>query len=302
MSFSRTCSWGLVVLLLGAVAMTGCEGDQGPVGATGVQGPQGDPLLLKLSVVASISVFPVVKADVGANFAMSIYNAPSIPSVRLNDTLIVFSGEALYEDGRLAYYGDFAVNDTNMAVLNIAYTKEDGTAGAASSSISLPGQFANLTPTVAVPINGDFEGVWGLSEGADAYWIYEHWYMLYTDTGGIARVIETYDETVQAGNDSTLYVAWSTLFPDTTTIETISSFYGNIWIRAVTGPWLAGQANNFTGDATGLFVGSTPSRYIDVSLADVKLEMTGPAVGTSAYDSKIADERFEQRLQEMARQ
>jgi hypothetical protein len=290
------------VVLLGAVALIGCEGDQGPVGATGPTGATGAPGQQLLNIVASIAVAPIFKAEVGATFAMSVYNAPSIPHVSLNDTIITFEADQLYEEGRLMFYDIRTMNDTDLAVLNIAYTREDGSAGAASSTISLPGQFSVYTPSESMSPGGEFLGIWSPSAGADAYWIYEHWYMAYTDTGGVDRVIDTYNETVQAGNDSTYYVAWSTHFPDTSEVSTIASFYGNIFIRAVTGPWLPGEANNVTGDAMGVFVGSTASRFMDVGLVDIIGRPVGTSFGLLSGNAAAADERFAQRLREMARQ
>ena len=69
------------------------------------------------------------------------------------------------------------------------------------------------------------------------------------------------------------------IFPSLDEIGVIRSFIGYFDLRAVTGPWFPGEVSNFSGDAYGVFVGSTGNKHVDVHLtaefSAPKIEIVG---------------------------
>ena len=72
--------------LAAAGVFWGCEGDPGPIGPQGTQGPVG-PSDLNIQAVLMVANIEVKAAQQGT-FAMSVYNAASIPKVTLNGTIV----------------------------------------------------------------------------------------------------------------------------------------------------------------------------------------------------------------------
>ncbi len=287
--------FALTVLMM----IVGCEGDQGPEGAAGLQGPQGDPGPTELNIVAVIKVTEDLKAFDMGHFAMSIYNAPSIPHVRFNNEDLAPDDAAMFEEGRLSYKEVFGLVGNDSAFIDISYTMMDGNEGNASSAISLPTEFVAIDNNVVIGFGDDAEFEWEVSDGADAYWIGFSCFLFYTDTAGTAQYNSLEFDTVLAANDTTLQALTSTIFPDTTEVMQIDSFGGRCNIRAVTGPWLPGEYNNFTGDAFGIFVGTTDSRFIDI---DIPRKIPEKAVVGEDIPSNKAniDELFNQRITELS--
>lgn len=265
--------------LFAMIMLLGCEGDQGPEGAVGPQGPQGNPGPTEINIMAIMEVSEDLKAFNMGEFAMSIYNAPSIPHVRLNNKDIMPDDMEMFDEGRLAYKEYFVLERDDSAFLDISYTMLDGLPGAASSDISLPTQFALIDPVKFILINEDPMAEWDMSQGADAYWIYYHFGFGYDDTAGVYQTIEVTGDTVMAADDTSLTVPASNIFPPLDEIGVIRSFIGYFDLRAVTGPWFPGEMNNFSGDAYGVFIGSTGNKHVDVHLtaefSTLKIEIVG---------------------------
>jgi hypothetical protein len=289
----------IIVVSLALFALNiffGCEGDQGPEGAVGPQGPTGEPGPTEINIMAIMEVSEDIKAfDVG-EFAMSIYNAPSIPHVRLNNKDIMPDDMGMFDEGRLVYKEYFGLVRDDSAFLDISYTKLDGSPGAASSDISLPAQFAVIDPVRFILVNEDPMAEWDMSQGADAYWVYYYFSFGYDDTAGVYQMIEVTCDTVMAADDTSLTVPASIIFPPLDEIGEIHSFVGSFDLRAVTGPWFPGEMNNFSGDAYGVFVGSTGNKHVDVHLT---AEFSAPKIeidGESHNAGLSVNELFNQRV------
>ena len=284
------------ILVLAAVAFWGCEGDQGPEGPAGIQGPAGPT---ELNVVAVYSIFTEPdKAFNKGYFVMSVYNAPSIPKVILDEMSLRPDGEWMFGGGRLAYYSYHDLERTDSSFLNLTWTKMTGATGSASAKISLPSEFYPVDNNIYVLIGDDVEAEWDRSPGAGAYWIYSYFYFDFYDSTDTRRMMYLELDTVLAGNDTTLLVSGSDIFPDLANINGIAGFDGYFYVRAVSGPWLPGEADNFTGDAFGVFVAATDPIFIDVDLAPTKssLEIEDKPV----IDRSRIDELFNRRVAELS--
>lgn len=282
-----------ILALAAMLAVWGCEGDQGPEGPAGPQGPAGPS---ELNAVAILTVFngPQKAFDYG-HLTMNLYNVPSMPSVQFNDSLLMPDEEALHIEGRLQYSGSYYLNGDDSASLNIAYTKLDGTSGAGSSKISLPTEFAPVDEAITVPYGDDFEAEWSMSEGADAYWIYGFFGIIYDDTSDVRDTIILEFDTVLVVNDTTLTVPAAAFLPDITEVNAILAFAGVLYIKAVTGPWMPGEANNFTGDVFGIFTGVTDGVWIDYDLL-VVVKSQDDINREVEIDKSRIDETFNARI------
>ena len=291
----KSMSFFLVLVAVAAlIILVGCEGDQGPEGAAGIQGPQGEPGPAVLNVVAVIKVSEDLKAYDMGHFAMNIYNAPSIPHVRFNNEVSAPDDAAMFEEGRLIYHEDFGLTGNDSAFLDISYTMLDGSQGHASSAISLPSQFFAADNVVPVDYGADAVVEWEMSAGADGFWVGVYCLITYTDSSGMPQFDFLKYDTIMAADDTTLTIPTSTLFPDMAEIMTLDFFGGGCSIRAVTGPWFPGEANNFTGDAMGIFVGATPVIPVTISLVADKSGQE------QSYDYPVdLDRLFERRLQQL---
>jgi hypothetical protein len=291
-----------VLIVLAAAAFWGCEGDQGPEGPVGPQGPQGEPGSTDPSIVASIEVSEDNKAFNMGKFVMSIYNIPSIPHIRVNEKYIVPGDGIIFDSGNLEYSEYLSLDRDDSAFLDITYTKLDGSPGVASSDIPLPTQFAVINPAITISAIEDVTAEWSMSQGADAYWVYYRFGFDFFDTAGVRQKIETWVDIVMAPDDTTLVVPATTIFPNQDEIDIIAGFTGTIDIRAVTGPWLPGEANNFVGDAYGVFVGTTENQHIDVHLI-VPPGINKIAASGEKHNSQTdCGELFSRRLMELIRE
>jgi len=294
------------VILIGLITMAalavlwGCSGDEGPAGPTGAQGPQGELGPAELNIIASFSVYEDDKVfDIG-HFVASIHNSPSIPDLTLNSHNLFPDGEWLFGGWRLAYYNYVDLDRTDSAFLDISYIKLDGTDGAAASAISLPTDFSAIDNSIFIDVGDDTEAEWEMSAGANAYWVYTYFFFNYYDTTGEYHNNYLEYDTVLAADDTTLMILGSDIFPDPATVDYFTGFDGYFYVRAVTGPWLPGEANNFTGDAFGIFVGITDFVYIDVSIPRKTSEKA--IVGEDIpYNQEYVDELFNQRVTELSR-
>jgi len=270
---------GLAALLT-AVVFWGCEGDPGPIGPQGNQGPAG-PVDLNIQAILKVTGLDA-KAIQQGSFAMSVYNAASIPRVTLNDSIILPDEGWFTEGGRLAYSRDLGMIDMTSATLHLSFTKRDGTSGSASSVIPLPNEFFAVENPVSIPVGNDVEAVWTRSQGAEAYWIYFRYVFDYNDTSGSAleKVFEL--DTVLAADDTTITIAGNRVYPDTANISTIDFDGGDFFVTPVTGPWLPGEANNIAGAAFGFFVGVG-------DIIDIGVNAT-PSVKTESSDKTSSDD------------
>lgn len=281
--------------LFAMIVFSGCEGDQGPEGAVGPQGPSGEAGPTEINIMAIMEVSEDLKAYNMGEFAMSIYSAPSIPHVRLNNKDIMPDEVEMFDEGRLAYKEYFGLVRDDSAFLDISYTKLDASPGAASSDISLPTQFAVIDPVKFILVNEDPMAEWDMSQGADAYWVYYYFSFGYDDTAGVFQAIEVAGDTVMAVGDTSLSVPASSIFPPLDEIGVIRSFIGYFDLRAVTGPWFPGEVSNFGGDAYGVFVGSTGNKHVDVHLTAEfsvpKIEIVGESLKAGFDVNELFSER-----------
>ncbi len=289
------CALVIIVILL-----NGCEGDQGPAGPTGQMGPQGVPGPILLNIIATMAINDDTLGGVWAVFNMNVYNAPSIPHVTLNDTTVMPADDWMFEGGSLRYSRSMIPFEDDSAFLDVAYTRLDDQAGSATSEISVPSCFIVVDSVVTVTVNDDITVEWETSEGADAFWVYEDFVFEYIDTGGVEQVIAILGDTILSADDTALVVAASEIFPDPGELDSTVYFAGRFAVKAVTGPWFPGEANNFVGDAFGIFVGATEARHI-------RVDLSGPPAAWKTTDSWIGrtrygdiEERFRQRVVKLA--
>jgi len=279
-----------ILTLMAILAFWGCEGDQGPEGPAGPQGPAGPT---ELNVVGVYSVFDgTVKAFNTGYFVLSVYNAPSIPKVTLDEMNLTPDGEWMFGGGRLAYYSYHEMERTDSSSLNMTWVKMDGTTGSASSDISLPDEFYPIDNNIDVLVGDDAEAEWDMSIGANAYWVYYYFYFDFYDSLGVRDTLYLEADTVLA--DTVLTISGTAIFPDPANVSGIAGFDGDIYVRAVSGPWLPGEADNISGDAFGVFVGATDPIYIDVDLAPTK--SWGDIEEKDVIDPARVNELFDQRV------
>jgi hypothetical protein len=288
----------LILCGIALVTVLGCVGDPGPEGPVGPQGPQGEEGGLDLNIVAVMHVYEQVKAFNRGQFAMSIYNVPSIPKVDLNDNRLFLEDDSFFDEGRLAYNDTIILERDDSAFLDITYTKRDSTSGTASSDISLPSEFFAAASNISIDVGNDVEAKWRVSNGANAYWVYTYFYFSYLDTTDVILDMTLEFDTVLAADDTTLLIPGSAIFPDTAEIASVTGFDGYFQIRAVTGPWLPGESNNFTGDAFGVFTAVTPEVNIDVDLGPAAVPMI---INGNDVDVRTThgDEFFNRRIREL---
>lgn len=286
--------------LAAGYAFWGCEGDQGPPGPTGPAGQQGIPGPAILNIIATMEIHDDTAGSTWSTFNMNVYNAPSIPRVRLNDVTVMPVDDWMSEGGVLTYSRSIIPADYDSAILDITYTRLGGLIGAASSRISLPSLFSVIDSAVTVTVGDDVTAEWETSEGAEGFWVYRSFTFEYVDTNAAERVIEIMSDTVLAEDDTALVVSASEIFPDPAEIDSVIYFSGRVSIRAVTGPWLPGEVDNISGDAFGVFVGATEARHILVSLTGARAASMTPGPGEKGGRHGTTEEAFRRRVLELA--
>jgi hypothetical protein len=200
----------------------------------------------------------------------------------------------MFSGGRLTYSGSFGIAGVDSAHLGISYTMQDSSIGVASSTIRIPGYFEFTDTAQSIVWGDDYEFEWEGSEGATGYWANFASRLSYVDTAGVIIYNQLDYDTILAIGDTSLLAQTSSLFPDSSEFESLSSFYATFTVRGISGPWFEGEANNITGDAFGLFVGASGQRIRRISLAG-----PAPSPPVSAMPSRESDQMFEQKLLEL---
>lgn len=288
---------------LGAPNSNQDTGPQGPAGDKGDQGPLGDPgetYAGKLNVMAVLTISSTGYADLIA----SIYDAPTIPRVTLNDENVMPDYSWMFDGGRLAFDHTIRSEGLDSVRLDIEYTKKDSTTGTATSAIGVPVSPTVVTDTVNILWGENAQVVWHKSDTADAYWVAFSSVLSYKSAAGTTKLNYLSIDTVLAPNDTTFLVPTSEIFPDSSDVQSIYYFISSLSLRTVTGPWFPGETNNFNGDAFGIFVGLTDPQAIDINLVD-SLPAPAPSYHPDNYEVDIdamidTDELLERRLLEIS--
>jgi hypothetical protein len=255
----------LILFLIAAFALifsgAGCEGEQGPAGPAGSSGQS------VISVVGVVNVGWSGEIATNLSTTVSITNAPSIPEVKVNNKTFPVDGEWLWYGGRVAYYGSlYSADGYDQANLEINYTKLNGRAGSATSTISLPQYVTADDDDIQLPPYNPAEASWSTSDGADAYYVDVYFYNTWVDNDSFYTHTWYVDfDTVLT--DTSLTIPEEDLFPDAGDVSSINSFDGTFYIYPVSGPWMPGVRNNIKGDGIGVFIATPGYEYIDVDLS-----------------------------------
>jgi hypothetical protein len=264
--------------------IAGPQGEQGPTGDTGLQGDPGADRSTDLNLIATVELS--LNNPSLFDFRATVYNASSLPDLSINDLAVDPEEYWLWDGGRLAYKrNSMSVPDSDSANIIVEYTKLDNTVGSATAAVRLAGPFNILDDTLWIEWGDDATITWEHSDGADAYWV--AWYnaIKYQDTAGINHTSYVRFDTLMSAGDSTLVLSTGGAFPSLEDSIVIAYFYGYVWVRAVTGPWLPGQVSNVIGDCTGTFVGSTYARTLHLKYADPQLQPADPVEPTQERDA-----------------
>jgi len=240
----------LIALATLLIAFPGCEGDQGPEGTTGPQGAPGE------SLINIRALLMPGEAEGEALSIMSLNNTPSIPQATINSFDFLLRDQWIRGGGRLGYYRYFPLDVGDNADLEVSYTKANGTAGLAQSTVTLPDAANIVSPggdPVLVYIGDGLDVTWNSVEGADLYYAIVYFGLLYLDTAGVVQVYEFVLDTTLA--DTSISFTGSQLFPDIGTISDIGGFGADFDVAGISGIWHGPAVNNITGDGMGFFIG-----------------------------------------------
>lgn len=298
-----------IMILAGLLIVVGCDedqgsddiigpkgppGEQGEQGDTGLSGPDGDPRSTDINVFATLEIGPG-EDDVWADFRASIYNASNIPNLTVNDRILEPDDYWFWSGGRLAYTSGVDAEDVDSFLIAVEYTRLDGSTGTGSASIRLAGPFVVLDDTIPVGFGEDVTMGWQSSEGADAYWFATYCTFSYKDTTGTNQFNTIRFDTLLTAGDTAVILPTSKMFPDSVEVQSVNYINGYGWVRAITGPWLANEASNFSGDATGTFVGCTITNASYLTYA-----VPGSAPDNAAESLEEIGQLFQRRVLELS--
>ncbi len=256
-----------VVVLGGPMSCTGPEGPQGPAG------PPRPSLIWTIGAVGRSRAW-----EPGSDASVTVWNAPEIPDVDVNDRRVPFY---LRREWLWFRDEDFPIAAGDSAVLTIAYTKIDGVAGTAEAHISIPGQFEitshDTSTLVEIPVGTGLTVNWSSSSGADVYSAYLYFYYDYLDTLGNWKNYTCTVDTLLTATSVTF--APSGLFPNAGEIDTVEWSGGYFHVSAAQGPWEEGAEGNVTGDGMGFFYGWTFGGMLGLGVSSSDLLSNGQDEG-----------------------
>jgi len=232
-----------------AILLVGCEGEQGP------QGPAGPNSIYIIGNVRTVGWFGSRETTGMVDIWVSGSNV--IPTVEVNDIPIPFNIGSVplrFSDWNFPIFAGEQVR------LVVTYGDSD----VATSTITMPDSFELTSPDTAsdsLSLGDTLTLQWSISEAAEIYHLYFRSFLWYSDTLG----------------GDTLYYYFD-FYCDTLTTETQVSFLPNLLLPdsfqiyqfvggsvvvelyAISGPVLAGDPGNITGDGNGIFNGYTYTR------------------------------------------
>lgn len=315
-----TVSWIVISLMAVLVGIAGCDretgtsdpvgsqgpemgsgasnpgpiGDQGLKGETGEKGPEGeDGPAPNINVLAMLQGTNSV--NMSARFTASVFDVSSIPEVALDDVSIPIESEWWLNGGRMTWRGTVAIDSGDTVHLDITYTMADGTAGLASSALPIPAYPTVVDNPVSCVFGNDIKLEWNRAQNASAYYIAQYSVYKYIDTAGTSRSVRQSFDTVIAASDTILLIPADNVFPDSAEVDSTKEFFGDYQIRALSGPWRAGNPNNITGDGYGMFVGTTYRQIAHYQLSGAPLPKASPLRQCLEPDNKML---FENRVLE----
>jgi hypothetical protein len=241
---------GLFIVMI--LILSGCEGPQGPTGPAGTQ-----PLWIEGYIVIPDQALPE------GSVYTTVLNCPVIPSVRVNDLLVAFSGHGFH-----TY--DFPIEPGQPVELAITYIKPDNSQGFAGASIVLPGRFEitshNPDSSVSLPKDSSLVVAWSASEHATSYKIYCSISYRYGDFADSIRYEYFSIDTLIS--ETSLTIPAERIFPNFAEMDTLEHGSGSLNIYAISGPVHEGNAGNVMGDGTGFFNGWTYGDELDIEIVD----------------------------------